>query len=86
MPDDIFPDRVTAIATAAQVPLAPIDAERIARAVAPTAAASAARARSRATAVSPRAKALLRCACPSDTVREIGILVVTLHAVFIADQ
>jgi hypothetical protein len=38
MPDDIFPDRVTAIATAAQVPLAPIDAERIARAVAPTAA------------------------------------------------
>jgi len=38
MPDDISPDRVTAIATAARVPLAPIDAERIARAVAPTAA------------------------------------------------
>jgi hypothetical protein len=36
MPDDISPDRVTAIATAARVPLAPIDAERIARAVAPT--------------------------------------------------
>jgi hypothetical protein len=32
MPDDISPDRVIAIATAARVPLAPIDAERIARA------------------------------------------------------
>ena len=38
MPDDISPDRVTAIATAARVPLAAIDAARIARAVAPTAA------------------------------------------------
>jgi len=38
MPDDISPDRVTAIAAAARVPLAPIEAERIARAVAPTAA------------------------------------------------
>jgi hypothetical protein len=38
MPDEISADRVTAIATAARVPLAPIDAERIARAVAPTAA------------------------------------------------
>ena len=35
MPYDVSPDRVTAIATAARVPLAPIDAERIARAVAP---------------------------------------------------
>ena len=35
MPDDISPDRVTTIATAARVPLAPTDAERIARAVAP---------------------------------------------------
>jgi hypothetical protein len=31
MPDDISPDRVTTIATAARVPLAPTDAERIAR-------------------------------------------------------
>jgi hypothetical protein len=38
MPDDISPDRVTTIASAARVPLAPTDAERIARAVAPTAA------------------------------------------------
>jgi hypothetical protein len=38
MPDDISSDRVTTIATAARVPLAPTDAERIARAVAPTAA------------------------------------------------
>jgi hypothetical protein len=38
MPDDISPDRVTSIATAARVPLASIDAECIARAVAPTAA------------------------------------------------
>jgi hypothetical protein len=38
MPDDICPDRVTAIATSARVPLTPVDAERIARAVAPTAA------------------------------------------------
>jgi hypothetical protein len=36
MPDDISADRVTAIATAARIPLTPIDAERIARAVAPT--------------------------------------------------
>jgi hypothetical protein len=36
MPDDISADRVTAIATAARVPLAPADAERIARAVSPT--------------------------------------------------
>src|SRR5258708_32567855 len=36
MPDDIPADRVTAIATAARVSLAPADAERIARAVAPT--------------------------------------------------
>jgi hypothetical protein len=34
--DDISADRVNAVATAARVPLAPIDAERIARAVAPT--------------------------------------------------
>jgi len=38
MPDDISPDRVTAIAAAARVPLTPVDAERIAAAVAPTAA------------------------------------------------
>ena len=38
MPDDISSDRVTAIATAASVPLATSDAERISRAVAPTAA------------------------------------------------
>jgi hypothetical protein len=38
MPEDISPDRVTAIATAARVPLAQTDAERIARAIAPTAA------------------------------------------------
>ena len=38
MPDDISPDRVTTIAAAARVPLAPTDAERIARVVAPTAA------------------------------------------------
>ena len=38
MPDDISPDRVTAIASAARVPLAPNDAARIARAVAPVAA------------------------------------------------
>jgi hypothetical protein len=38
MPDDISPDRVTAIATAARVSLTQVDAERIARAVAPTAA------------------------------------------------
>jgi hypothetical protein len=36
--DDISSDRVTAIATAARVPLTPVDAERIAGAVAPTAA------------------------------------------------
>ena len=36
MPDDISPDRVTDIATAARVPLTPVDAERIAGAVAPT--------------------------------------------------
>ena len=36
MPYDVSPDRVTAIASAARVPLAPIDAERIARSVAPT--------------------------------------------------
>jgi hypothetical protein len=34
--DDISADRVNAVATAARVPLAPIEAERIARAVAPT--------------------------------------------------
>ena len=38
MPDDISPDRVTAVAGAARVPLAPSDAARIARAVAPVAA------------------------------------------------
>jgi len=38
MPDDISPDRVTAVASAARVPLAPNDAARIARAVAPVAA------------------------------------------------
>ena len=38
MPDDISPDRVTAVARAARVPLAPNDAARIARAVAPVAA------------------------------------------------
>ena len=38
MPDEISPDRVTAIASAARVPLAPNDAARIARAVAPVAA------------------------------------------------
>jgi hypothetical protein len=38
MPDQISPDRVTAIAGAARVPLAPDDAGRIARSVAPTAA------------------------------------------------
>ena len=38
MPDDISPDRVTAVAAAARVPLAPNDAARIARAVAPVAA------------------------------------------------
>ena len=38
MPDDISPDRVTVIAAAARVPLTRVDAERIARAVAPTAA------------------------------------------------
>jgi len=38
MPDDISPDRVTDIATAARLPLTPIDADRIAHAVAPTAA------------------------------------------------
>jgi hypothetical protein len=38
MPDDISADRVTAIAAAARVPLTPVDAERIAGAVAPTAA------------------------------------------------
>ena len=38
MPDDISPDRVTTIATAARVSLTPVDAERIARAVAPAAA------------------------------------------------
>jgi len=36
MPDDISTDRVTAIATAARIPLTLIDAERIARPVAPT--------------------------------------------------
>jgi hypothetical protein len=34
--DDISAERVSAVATAARVPLASIDAERIARAVAPT--------------------------------------------------
>ena len=38
MPDDISPDRVTAVASAARVPLAPNDAARITRAVAPVAA------------------------------------------------
>jgi hypothetical protein len=38
MPDDISPDRVIDIATAAGIPLTPVDAERIARAIAPTAA------------------------------------------------
>ncbi len=38
MAADISPDRVTALAAAAGVPLAPDDAGRIARAVAPTAA------------------------------------------------
>lgn len=38
MPDDISPDRVTAVASATRVPLAPNDAARIARAVAPVAA------------------------------------------------
>ncbi|HET9816783.1 MAG TPA: hypothetical protein VFQ33_13570 [Xanthobacteraceae bacterium] len=38
MPDDISPDRVIDIATAARIPLTPVDAERIARAIAPTAA------------------------------------------------
>jgi hypothetical protein len=37
MLDDISPDRVTAVATAARVPLRPNDAARIARAIAPTA-------------------------------------------------
>ena len=36
MSDEISADHVSAIATAARVPLAPIEAERIARAVAPT--------------------------------------------------
>jgi hypothetical protein len=38
MPNDISPDRVSALAAAARVPLAPDDARRIARAIAPTAA------------------------------------------------
>ena len=38
MPDDISTDRVSAIASAARVPLVSSDAARIARAVAPTAA------------------------------------------------
>lgn len=38
MPDDISPDRVIDIATAARIPLTPVDADRIARAIAPTAA------------------------------------------------
>jgi len=38
MPDNISPDRVTAVAAAARVPLAPNDAARIVRAVAPVAA------------------------------------------------
>jgi hypothetical protein len=38
MPDDLSPDHVAALAAAARVPLAPNDAGRIARAVAPTAA------------------------------------------------
>jgi len=38
MPYNISPDRVTAVAAAARVPLAPNDAARIARAVAPVAA------------------------------------------------
>jgi len=38
MPDDISADRVSAIASAARVPLVSSDAARIARAVAPTAA------------------------------------------------
>ncbi|HKF12170.1 MAG TPA: hypothetical protein VKB89_26195 [Xanthobacteraceae bacterium] len=36
MPEEISADRVSAVAIAARVPLAPIEAERIARAVAPT--------------------------------------------------
>src|SRR5258708_19444882 len=36
MPDDISADRVTAIATAARVPLAPADPDRIARPLSPT--------------------------------------------------
>jgi hypothetical protein len=38
MADEISPDRVTSLAAAVRVPLAPGDAARIARAVAPTAA------------------------------------------------
>jgi hypothetical protein len=38
MPNDISPDHVASLAIAARVPLAPNDAGRIARAVAPTAA------------------------------------------------
>ena len=38
MADDISPDRVTVLAAAVRVPLAPGDAARIARAVAPVAA------------------------------------------------
>jgi hypothetical protein len=38
MPSEIPPERVTALAAAARVPLAPDDAARIARAVSPTAA------------------------------------------------
>jgi hypothetical protein len=37
MPDQISPDRVTAIADATRVPLAPDDAGRIARSATPTA-------------------------------------------------
>jgi hypothetical protein len=36
MSDDVMPDRIAAIAAAARLPLAPEDAARIARAVAPT--------------------------------------------------
>jgi len=36
VPEEISADRVSAVAIAARVPLAPIEAERIARAVAPT--------------------------------------------------
>jgi seryl-tRNA(Sec) selenium transferase len=37
MPGEVKPDRVAAIAAAARIPLAPDDAERIVRAVTPTA-------------------------------------------------